>query len=110
MPDKLLTLTHIRRIIGEQIYVDARFWTIEDVERHDNVYTIFFEEHRTIALYRDIKQHYGGAPYVRMTAIPGDSTRVFTLPVAINEMRDMVTFLDAIADRLNSFTDKWNGV
>jgi hypothetical protein len=108
VPDKLLTLTHIGRIIGEQIYVDARFWTIKEVttSMHGNHYSIFFRDTtNALMLRREISQAQGGEPYVVLHAV---TKNPFQSIITLKEMGDMVTFLDAIAERVNDFSYKWN--
>ena len=108
---KPLTLTHIGRIIGEQIYVGDVWWTITEVSTsmHDHHYAIFFRNTpNALMLRREIVQIGGGEPHVVLHGIPANGTKLFTSIITLKEMKDMVTFLDALADRLNDYSDKWN--
>jgi len=106
VPDKLLTLTHIGRIIGEQIYVDARFWTIKEVATYGNHYAIFFRDTtNALMLRREIAQIRGGEPHVVLHMV---TKNPFQSIITLKEMGDMATFLNTIADRINDFSYKWN--
>jgi hypothetical protein len=109
---KELTLTHIGRIIGEQIWVGDKFWTIREVttSMHGNHYAIFFRNTpNALMLRREIAQIQYGEPHVVLYGMPANGTKLFTSVITLKEMGDMVTFLDALSDRLNDYSDKWNG-
>ena len=114
MAGKTLTLTHINRIIGEQIYVGDRFWTISDVVYNKDeplFYRIEFREgSNVLGLSTEIRQHYQSDPYVMLNGVGFSTADTFRSPIALKEMGDMTTFLDALADRVNGYVDKWNGV
>ena len=111
MPDKLLTLTHIGRIIGEQIYVGDRWWTIREVSTSmfSTHYSIFFKDNvlNALELRREIVKIGEGESHVVLRGFTGRGL-TFTSVITLKEMGDMVTFLDALSDRLNDYSDKWN--